>query len=103
MGELCRCERCSRVVERTRASALRKVVVVAAFVTTLPYAWLLFVAGPGVVGVLPIVMAMGFGITSGLGQWASPMPRCPHCRASLEEAPRVSEPVARASSRSSYA
>lgn len=102
MAKLCRCERCSRVVERKVGSALRQVVVVGAFASTLPYAWLLFVAGPGVVGVLPIVMAMGFGITSGLGEWASRTPLCKHCGASLEHAPLAAEPRG-ASARSSYA
>jgi hypothetical protein len=81
--------RCSRVVEKKTVSVARKVVMVALFALTLPYAWLLFVAGPGVVGVLPIVIAMGFGITSGLEGWVNPIPLCSHCGASLEHAPVV--------------
>lgn len=59
------------------------------FAATLPYAWLLFVAGPGVVGVLPIVIAMGCGISAGFHDWAFPVPDCPHCGAYTEWAPRV--------------
>lgn len=66
------------------------------FTLTLPYAWLLFVAGPGVVGVLPIVIAMGCGISAGFGDWAFPVPDCPHCGAYTEWAPRVDGDGARA-------
>jgi len=61
------------------------------FAATLPYAWLLFVAGPGVVGVLPIVMAIGFSISAGFHDWAFPEPLCRHCKATLVWAPRVDE------------
>lgn len=91
MAVLCTCERCSRVVPRKGFSVFRCAVFVGAFAATLPYAWLLFVAGPGVVGVLPVVMAIGFGISAGLRDWAFPTPLCPHCGASLEHAPRLQE------------
>ena len=65
MVTLCRCARCARVVKKDTGSVLRKVVFCALFLTTLPYAWLLFVAGPGVAGVLPIVIALGLSINAG--------------------------------------
>ena len=89
MAELCRCQRCARIVTRNKGSFLRKVAFVSMYGATLPYAWMLFVAGPGVVGVLPIVIAMGLGINAGFSDWAFPSPRCVHCRASLEHAPVV--------------
>ena len=61
MSKLCRCERCSSVVARSKGPLHRKIVFVALYGLTLPFAWLLFVAGPGVVGALPIVMAIGTG------------------------------------------
>ncbi|MFO0612490.1 MAG: hypothetical protein U0414_07875 [Polyangiaceae bacterium] len=59
------------------------------FAATLPVGWLLFVAGPGIVGVLPIVMAIGLSISAGFHDWAFPVPDCPHCGAYTEWAPRV--------------
>jgi hypothetical protein len=89
MATLCRCERCSRVVERRKGSILRKLTFVALFATTLPYAWLLFVAGPGLLGVLPIVVGIGLSIEPVFGKWAFPRPLCEHCGASLEHAPAI--------------
>lgn len=93
MGKLCECERCSRVVLRESGSMLKQVVYVSAYAITLPYAWLLFVAGPGVVGVIPIVVALGLSVDMVLRDWAFPMPRCAPCGASLEDAPEVSDRV----------
>jgi len=87
MVSLCRCARCARVVRKDSGSMLRKMLFCALFLTTLPYAWLLFVAGPGVAGVLPIVIALGLSISAALKDWAFPRPRCQHCRASLEDQP----------------
>ena len=92
MGKLCRCERCSRVVERKSTSAVRATVYVAAYGVPLPYAWLLFVAGPGVAGVAPIVFALGLSVDMVLRDWAFPRPLCQHCGASLEHAP-LTEPA----------
>ena len=89
MADWCRCQRCSRVVKRSFGSPLRRVVFVSMFAATLPFAWLLFVAGPGVVGVLPIVIAIGCAISAGFGDWAFPVPDCQHCGAYTEWAPRV--------------
>lgn len=89
MGKLCRCERCSGVVLRESGSILKQFVYASGYAITLPYAWLLFVAGPGVVGVIPIVVALGLSVDMALRDWAFPMPRCEHCGASLEHAPAV--------------
>lgn len=70
----------------------KKCVFVALYATTLPYAWLLFVAGPGVVGVIPIVWALGFSINAVFKDWAWPAQLCAHCGASLEWAPVVARP-----------
>lgn len=61
----------------------------------LPYAWLLFVAGPGVVGVLPIVIGLGFSVDMMLRDWAFPRPLCEHCGASLEHAPAAKRGLAK--------
>ncbi len=87
MGKLCRCERCSQVVLRRDGSFFRTVVYVGAYAVTLPWAWLLFVAGPGVVGVIPIVLLLGHCADMTLRDWAFPEPRCERCGASLEHAP----------------
>jgi hypothetical protein len=87
MAVTCTCERCGRLAKRNSVSIFRSLVFVSLFATTLPYAWLLFVAGPGVVGVLPIVMAIGFSIIALFRDWAFPQQLCAHCGASLEHAP----------------
>ena len=67
-----------------------------AYAVTLPWAWLLFVAGPGVVGVIPIVLLLGHSVDMSLRDWAFPQPRCERCGASLEHAPAVPSGAARA-------
>lgn len=89
MGTMCQCERCKRVVARESGALWKKCVFVALFTTTLPYAWLLFVAGPGVVGVIPIVWALGWSIGAVFKDWAWPPQLCGHCGATLEWAPVV--------------
>jgi uncharacterized protein with PIN domain len=82
----CECERCHRVVERPDRSIVKVTLYVLSYLSTLPFAWLLFVAGPGVVGVIPIVMALGFAGEMSLRPWVFPEQRCPHCKATLEYA-----------------
>lgn len=89
MANLCRCERCSEVVPHVSGSIFRTVVFVSAYLTMAPYAWLLFVAGPGVVGILPLVWAHGFVADMALRDWAFPRDLCKSCGASLEYAPDV--------------
>lgn len=91
MAAFCRCERCAAICRRDRGGWHRKLIFFSLFAFTLPFAWLLFVAGPGVVGVLPIVIAIGLGISAGLGDWAFRDPRCPTCHATLEWAPQVDD------------
>lgn len=93
------------MVRRDRGAWWKKAVFVSLFATTLPYAWLLFVAGPGVVGVIPIVWALGFAISAVFREWAWPDPICSACGALLTWAPRASEAYRRAplSSRPSVA
>ena len=100
MSKHCRCERCSSVVVRSRGPIHRKIIYFALYGLTLPYAWLLFVAGPGVVGVLPIVLGIGLGISGGLSDWAFPDPNCSRCGAALEWAPEAPAPEVRSSMRS---
>jgi hypothetical protein len=82
----CECERCHRTVERPRRSVFKVALYVLSYLSTLPFAWLLFVAGPGVAGILPVVMALGFAGEMSLRPWVFPERRCPHCRATLEYA-----------------
>jgi hypothetical protein len=89
MISLCRCARCARVVQKDTGSLWRKLVFFSLFLSTLPYGWLLFVAGPGVAGVLPIVIALGMSIDAACRDWAFPRPRCRHCRASLVDQPDI--------------
>lgn len=79
------------MVHRSSGSLGRRFVYVALYGITLPYAWLLFVAGPGVVGVLPIVIGLGLSVDMLLRDWAFPRALCSHCGASLEHAPRVAQ------------
>ncbi|NUP06042.1 MAG: hypothetical protein HOW73_08285 [Polyangiaceae bacterium] len=96
MAVICTCERCERLAKRNSISIFRAVVFVSMFSMTLPYAWLLFVAGPGVVFVLPFVFAIGFSILGGFRDWAFPRQLCSHCGASLEHAPVAQKREARA-------
>jgi hypothetical protein len=82
----CECERCHRSVDRPRRPVFKVAVYVLSYLATLPFAWLLFVAGPGVLGVLPVVMALGFAGEMSLRPWVFPERRCPYCRATLEHA-----------------
>jgi transposase-like protein len=90
MATFCRCQRCSRTVVRSTGSLLRKITFGALFLTTLPYAWTVFVLGPGLLGTLPIVVALALAINAAFADWAFPRPLCPHCGASLEHAPEAS-------------
>lgn len=64
-------------------------VLIASYGVTLPFAWSLFVAGPGVVGTIPIVIFLGMSMEMMLRDWVSPRQLCPHCGATLEFAPAV--------------
>lgn len=89
MAELCRCERCSKPVRRSYGAIWKKAVFVLLYTTLLPYAWLLFVAGPGLLGVIPFVVPLGLSIGMLFRDWAFPRPLCPACGASLEYAPAL--------------
>lgn len=89
MAELCRCERCSKSVRRSNGAIWKKAVFVMLYATLLPYAWLLFVAGPGLLGVIPFVVPLGLSIGMLFGEWAFPRALCPACGASLEYAPVI--------------
>jgi hypothetical protein len=89
MATRCRCERCLRVVDRSTAKVHRKLVYAALYATTLPYAWTLFVLGPGIFGVVPIVAALGLSVDAEFRDWDFPEPTCPHCGDSTEWAPVV--------------
>lgn len=103
MAVMCNCERCGRLVKRDSISVFRSIVFVSLFATMAPYAWLLFVAGPGVIGVLPFVMAIGFSVIAGFRDWAFPQPLCEHCGASLEHAPVAENAEVRAPARPAIA
>jgi hypothetical protein len=89
MATLCRCERCSSIVPRSTGSVVAKLVYASAWLSLIPVGSLLFVAGPGVVGIFPMVMFHGFAIDMSLRDWAFPRPLCKECGATLEDAPVV--------------
>ena len=95
----CQCERCNRVVEKRGRSWFRVAVLIASYSVTLPFAWTLFVAGPGVLGTIPIVMFLGFSVEMMLRDWVSPRELCPHCGATLEWAPVIGARLPYAASR----
>lgn len=91
MSELCRCERCARIVAREKSTLVRKALYGAMWIALFPYAMFLFFGGPIAFAMFPLVTAMGLGISAGFGEWAFPHPVCPYCRATLERAPVVHE------------
>ena len=91
----CVCSRCGVVAERRRCSVPKVALYVSAFAIAFPWAWLLFVAGPGVVGVVPAVIWLGFGVDTALRDWAFPRPLCRTCGATLEHAPLVRDRATR--------
>ena len=93
MANLCRCERCFDVVPHVSGSIFKTTIYVGAYLTMLPYAWLLFGAGPGVAGIFPMAMFHGFAADMSLRDWAFPRDLCKTCGASLEYAPSVEAPL----------
>lgn len=86
------------MVEKRGRSPFRVAVMIASYSVTLPFAWTLFVAGPGVLGTIPIVMFLGFSVEMMLRDWVSPRELCLHCGATLEWAPVVAGRIPNAAS-----